>query len=64
MRHPGEVVSQEELIEHVWNEDVNLFSGSVRVHISALRRKLGDDVKHPRYIETVVGGGYRLKVNP
>lgn len=60
MRHPGEVVSQEDLIEHVWDEDVNLFSGSVRVHIYSLRHKLGDDAKHPRYIETVVGGGYRL----
>jgi len=60
MRHPGEVASQEDLIEHVWNEDVNLFTGSVRVHIHSLRRKLGDDIEHPRYIETIVGGGYRL----
>lgn len=60
MRRAGEVVSQEELIEHVWNEDVNLFTGSVRVHIHSLRRKLGDDAKYPRYIETVIGGGYRL----
>lgn len=62
MRHPGEVVSQEELIEHVWNEDVDLFTGSVRVHIYSLRRKLGDDAEHPRYIETVIGEGYRLIV--
>lgn len=60
MRHAGEVVSQEELIEHVWNEDVDLFTGSVRVHVHSLRRKLGDDPKHPRYIETVIGSGYRL----
>ncbi|MCX7681481.1 MAG: response regulator transcription factor [Anaerolineae bacterium] len=60
MRHAGEVVSQEELIEHVWNEDVDLFTGSVRVHIRSLRRKLNDDVEHPRYIETIVGAGYRL----
>ena len=60
MRHPGEVISQEELLEHVWNEDVNLFTGSVRVHIHSLRRKLGDEVTHPRYIETIVGEGYRL----
>lgn len=60
MHHPGEVVSQEDLIEHAWNEDVNLFTGSVRVHIHSLRRKLGDDVQHPRYIETIVGVGYRL----
>lgn len=60
MRHAGEVVSQEELIEHVWDEDVDLFTGSVRVHICSLRRKLNDDIEHPRYIETIVGAGYRL----
>ncbi|MFH1907629.1 MAG: response regulator transcription factor [Chloroflexota bacterium] len=60
MRHPGEVVSQEELIEHVWNEDVNLFTTSVRVHIHSLRRKLGDNVDCPQYIETIAGIGYRL----
>lgn len=60
MRHPGEVISQEELIEHIWGEEVNLFTGSVRVHICSLRRKLGDSAEHPRYIETVVGCGYRL----
>jgi len=61
MRRPGEVVSQEDIIEHVWGENVNLFTSSVRVHICSLRRKLGDDAKHPRYIETVAGG-YRLLV--
>ncbi len=60
MRHPGEVISQEELIEHVWGEDVDLFTGSVRVHIHSLRRKLDDRAEHPRYIETVAGQGYRL----
>jgi DNA-binding response OmpR family regulator len=60
MRHPGEVVSQEKLIEHVWNEDVNLFTASVRVHIHSLRRKLGDSVDCPQYIETIAGIGYRL----
>ncbi len=60
MRHPGEVISQETLIEHVWGEDVDLFTGSVRVHIHSLRRKLGDTAENPRYIETVVGQGYRL----
>jgi len=60
MRHPGEVVSQEDLIEHVWNEDVNLFTASVRVHIHSLRRKLGDSANCPQYIETITGIGYRL----
>ncbi len=62
MRHPGEVVSQEELLEHVWDTAVNPFTQSVRVHVNALRRKLNDDPKEPRYIETVVGQGYRLLV--
>jgi len=60
MRHRGEVVSQEELIEHIWNEDVNLFTASVRVHVHSLRRKLGDNADCPRYIETITGVGYRL----
>lgn len=62
MRHPGEVISQEELIEHVWGEEVNLFTTSVRVHIHSLRHHLGDNSDFPRYIETVVGHGYRLLV--
>lgn len=60
MRHSVEVVSQEELVEHVWGEEVNMFTSSVRVHIHSLRRALGDSAEHPRYIETVVGQGYRL----
>ena len=60
MRHPGEVVSQEELIAHVWNEEVNLFTASVRVHIHSLRRKLGDNANSPKHIETITGVGYRL----
>jgi DNA-binding response OmpR family regulator len=62
MRHPGEVISQEELIEHVWGEDVNLFTSSVRTHIHSLRRKLGDTAEKPRFIETVTAQGYCLLV--
>ena len=60
MRHPNEVISQEELLEHIWDAQTNLFTNTVRVHINSLRRKLVDDISHPRYIETVVGQGYRL----
>lgn len=60
MRHPGEVVSQEVLLEHVWDVNADPFTNTVRVHVSSLRRKLGDDAEAPRYIETVVGQGYRL----
>ena len=45
--HQGRPVSQEELIEHVWDSSVDSFSNSIRVHISALRKKirtaLGED---------------------
>lgn len=60
MRRPGEIVSQEEIIEHVWGDEVNLFTNSVRVHIHSLRRKLGDTTDSPRYIDTIVGQGYRM----
>jgi len=60
MRHQGETVSQEELIEHVWGEPDALFTNSVRVHINSLRRKLGESSDRSRYIETVFGTGYRL----
>ena len=40
MLHQGRPVSQEELMEHVWDNSVDSFSNSIRVHISALRKKL------------------------
>jgi len=62
MRRAGEVISQEELLEHAWGEEeLDLFSASLRVHIHSLRRELGDDAQNPKYIETLPGVGYRLK---
>jgi DNA-binding response OmpR family regulator len=52
----GAVVSAEELIEHVWDANLDPFSNIVSVTIARLRRKLGD----PPVIETVVGKGYRM----
>lgn len=60
LRHQGEIVSQEVLLEHVWDMQTNPFTNTVRVHVNSLRRKLGDLAETPRYIETVVGQGYRL----
>ena len=57
----GKVVSQEELLEHIWDDMVNPFTNVVRVHINTLRRKLGDNAENPIYIETISGMGYRLK---
>jgi len=63
MRHPGEVVSQEDLLEHVWDYRANTFSNTIRVHIQSLRVKLKDDIADPKYIATVIGIGYRF-ANP
>ena len=52
----GGVVSAEELLERVWDINVDPFSNTVSVTIARLRRKLGD----PPLIETVIGSGYRL----
>ncbi|MGH2760292.1 MAG: response regulator transcription factor [Actinomycetota bacterium] len=61
MTRPGEVLSQEELLEHVWDEHADLFSSSrVRVAVMGLRRKLAMG-KKDQPIETVVGRGYRLR---
>jgi DNA-binding response OmpR family regulator len=52
----GAVVSSEELLERVWDENADPFTTTVRVTVMTLRKKLG----HPGVIETVVGSGYRV----
>ncbi|MDZ7733804.1 MAG: response regulator transcription factor [Acidimicrobiia bacterium] len=59
MNHPGEVLSQEHLLEHVWDEHADPFTNTVRVTVGTLRRKLAAD-DEPQLIETVIGRGYRL----
>lgn len=56
MAHAGQVLSQEHLLEHVWDEMADPMTNVVRVTVSNLRKKLGD----PPLIETVPGRGYRL----
>ena len=56
---PGVVISQEELLDHVWDENADPFTNTVRVTVGTLRRKLTvDGTDAP--IETVIGAGYRL----
>ena len=56
----GNVISRERLIDEVW--DVNWFGSTktLDVHVSSLRRKLGDDSANPRFIHTVRGVGFRF----
>ncbi|RZV41009.1 MAG: winged helix family transcriptional regulator, partial [Acidimicrobiales bacterium] len=59
MTHAGNVLSQEHLLEHVWDENADPFTNTVRVTVGTLRRKLSGDASAP-LIETVIGSGYRL----
>jgi two-component system response regulator RegX3 len=60
LREAGSVISRERLLDEVW--DVNWFGSTktLDVHVSSLRRKLGDDSAAPRYIHTVRGVGFRF----
>lgn len=57
--HPGHVISQEELMEHVWNMEADSFSNAVRVHIASLRKKLKNALGYDP-IGTKIGEGYFL----
>ena len=57
--HQGRPVSQEELIEHVWDGSVDSFSNSIRVHISALRKKLRAVLGYDP-IRNRIGEGYEI----
>jgi DNA-binding response OmpR family regulator len=60
MSHAGQVLSQEDLLEHVWDENADPFTNTVRVTVMTLRRKLAE-AGGGQPIETVVGRGYRLR---
>ena len=60
MLHQGRPISQEELIEHVWDSSVDSFSNSIRVHISALRKKLRAVLGYDP-IRNRIGEGYEIE---
>lgn len=60
LKAKGRVKTRERLIEEVSDRRFDVFDRSIDVHVSSLRRKLGDDAKSPRFIHTVRGVGYAL----
>jgi len=62
-RARGRVKTRERLLDEIRERDYEVFDRSIDVHISALRKKLGDDPKEPRFIRTVRSAGYML-INP
>jgi DNA-binding response OmpR family regulator len=61
VREAGRVVPREQLLREVWAQRWLGSTKTLDMHISWLRRKLGDDVANPRYIKTVRGVGFRFE---
>ena len=58
--HAGRVFSRFELINRVQGYDYDGYERTIDQHVKNLRRKLGDDPKHPRYVLTAIGVGYKF----
>lgn len=58
IRAQGRVRTREALLEEIRERDYDVFDRSIDVHISALRKKLGDDPREPRFIKTLRSAGY------
>jgi len=61
VREQGKVVSREQLMREIWETSWFGSTKTLDMHISVLRRKLGDDATQPRYIATVRGVGFRFE---
>jgi len=64
MVQPGEIIDRKELFSEVWETTYTGDTRTMDVHISWLRQAVEDDPRHPEYIKTVRGVGYRLNVEP
>jgi DNA-binding response OmpR family regulator len=58
LRHKGRILSRQEIMEHVWDENADPFSNTIEVHIRSLRRKLGGDKN--KLIFTFSNRGYKI----
>ncbi len=64
MEHAGEVIERNNLFRQVWDTAYTADTRTLDVHVSWLREALEEDPRHPRYVKTVRGVGYRLDVEP
>src|SRR5881628_1817856 len=58
IRHPGEVLTRERLLEEHWGYEVHPTTRTVDNHVLRLRKHIEPDPENPRYLKTVRGGGY------
>ncbi len=59
-RSAGRVLDRDQILDAIAGRSYDVFDRSIDVHISSLRKKLGDDSKNPRYIRTIRSVGYML----
>ena len=59
--HPGQVITRRDLLTHVWRMPYGGADRTVDVHLSWLRRKMGETAQRPRYLHTVRGVGIKLR---
>ena len=62
VRHPGRLVSQQDLLHEVWGPSYSRETNYLRVYVAGLRKKLEDDPASPRHLLTEAGMGYRFVV--
>jgi DNA-binding response OmpR family regulator len=62
--NPGRVYSRFELVTKVQGYDYEGYERTIDVHVKNLRKKLGDDSRHPTFVVTVTGVGYKLGMKP
>lgn len=60
MLHPGDIVPRERLLDEVWGWSYAVETRAVDIRIAEIRKALAEDAGRPRFIETVVGTGYRF----
>ena len=60
LRDAGRVFSRQELLDEVFADDYEGLERTVDTHVANLRKKLEPDPRHPTYVQTVYGVGYRL----
>ena len=60
-RSAGRVLTRDQLLDSIAGRNYEVFDRSVDVHISSLRRKLGENLRNPRFIQTVRTAGYMFK---
>jgi DNA-binding response OmpR family regulator len=61
MQRAGSIVTRDELMRDVWHTNFWTSSKTIDVHLGWVRRKLGDDSRHPRLITTIRGQGLRFE---